>query len=44
MVELAADAARSQSPDDKSLRLSMAEIAHRAYEDGATVNQALAEC
>ena len=43
MVELAADAAHSHKLDEKTLRLSLAEIARRSYGDGATVNQALAE-
>ena len=43
MVELAADAARSHSFDEKSLRLSMAEIAHRSHGVGPTVNQILEE-
>ena len=41
MVELAADAARSHSFDEKSLRLSLAEIVRNSYGDGNTVNQAL---
>ena len=43
MVTLAADAARTHAFDDKSLRLTLEEIAHRSYGDGATVNQALEE-
>ncbi len=43
MVELAAEAARSHRFDEKSLRLSMAEIARNSYRDGATVNEALEE-
>ena len=43
MVGLAAEAARSHEFDEKSLRLSIAEIAHGAYGDGATVNEALEE-
>ena len=44
MVELAADAARSHSFDEKPLRLSMAEIARSdPTETGATVNEALEE-
>ena len=43
MVELAADAARSHNFDEKSLRLSLAEIARNSYGDGNTVNQALEE-
>ncbi len=41
MVELAAQAARSRQFDEKSLRLSLADIAQRSYGDGMTVNQAL---
>ncbi|MDE2780794.1 MAG: hypothetical protein OXI91_14130 [Chloroflexota bacterium] len=43
MVNLAADAARSHTFDEKSLRLALAEVARRSYGDGATVNQALEE-
>ena len=43
MVRLAAAAAASHTFDEKSLRLSLAEIARRSYGDGATVNQALEE-
>ena len=42
-VQLAADAARSHASDEKSLRLSLADIARNSYGDGATVNQALEE-
>ena len=41
MVQLAAQAAASHDFDDKTLRLSLAEIASRSYGDGATVNQSL---
>ena len=43
MVEIAADAARSHNFDEKTLRLTLAEIARNSYGDGATVNQALEE-
>ena len=43
MQGLAADAAKSHQFDEKTLRLSLAEIARRSYGDGATVNQALEE-
>ena len=43
MVNLAADAAKPNSFDEKSLRLSLADIARFSYGDGATVNQALKE-
>ena len=43
MVGIAADAARSHDFDEKSLRLSLAEIAHGSHGDGATVNEALEE-
>ena len=43
IVELAAHAARSHSFDEKTLRLSMAEIARSSYGDGNTVNEALEE-
>ena len=43
MVNLAADAARTHTFEEKSLRLALAEIARRSYGDGATVNQALEE-
>ena len=43
MVELVADAARTHSFDEKTLRLTLAEIAVRSYGDGATVNQAFEE-
>ena len=43
MVGLAADAARSHDFDEKSLRLSLAEIAHGSYGNGGTVNEALEE-
>ena len=41
MVQLAAQAAASRTFDEKTLRLSLAEIARRSYGDGTTVNQAL---
>ncbi len=41
MVNLAAEAGKTHQFDEKSLRLSMAEIARRSYGDGASVNQAL---
>ena len=41
MVSLAAQAAASRTFDEKTLRLSLAEIARRSYGDGTTVNQAL---
>ena len=41
MVALAADAARTHDFDEKTLRLALAEIAHRSYGDGATVNEVL---
>ena len=43
MVALAAEDARSHRFDEKTLRLSLAEIARRSFGDGATVNQALGE-
>ena len=43
MVQLAAQAAASHDFDDKTLRLSLAEIAHRSYEDDTTINQAMDE-
>ena len=43
ILQLAADAARTHSFDEKSLRLSLAEIAQRSYGDGDTVNKALEE-
>ena len=43
MVTLASEAAKTHRFDEKSLRLTMAEIARRSYEDGATVNQAIEE-
>ena len=43
MVNLAAEAARAHSFDEKALRLSLAEIARRPYVNGATVNQARGE-
>ena len=41
MVHLAAQAAASPQFDEKSLRLSLAEIASRSYGDDDTINQAL---
>ena len=38
MVNLAAEAARTHRFNEKTLRLSLAEIARRSYGDGATVN------
>ena len=43
MVNLAADAARTHKFDEKTLRLTLAEIARRSHGDGATANQALLE-
>ena len=43
MVNLAAEAARDHSFDEKDLRLTLAGIAQRFHGDGATVNQALEE-
>ena len=43
MVGFAADAARSHDFDEKTLRLSLAEIARSSHGDGATVNEALEE-
>ena len=43
MLQLAADAARIHQFDEKTLRLSLSEIAQRSYGDGTTVNQALEE-
>ena len=41
MVNLASEAARSHNFDEKILQLTLTEIAHRFFGDGATVNQAL---
>ena len=41
MVAIAAEAARTHVFDEKTLRLTLAEIADRSYGDGVTVNQAL---
>ena len=41
MVHLAAQAAAPRDFDEKSLRLSLAEIARRSYGDDDTINQAL---
>ena len=43
MVAIATEAARTHSFDEKTLRLTLAEIAVRSYGDGATVNQASEE-
>ena len=43
MVQLAAQVAASRTFDEKSLRVTPAEIARRSYGDGATVNQSLEE-
>ena len=43
MVALAAEAARTHRFDEKTLRLSLTEIACRSHGDGTTVNQALEE-
>ena len=43
MVELVADAVRFHAIHEKTLRLTLAEIAGRSYGNGATVNQALEE-
>ena len=43
MVNLAVEAARTHAFDEKSLRLTLAEIAHRSFGDGATINLALEE-
>ena len=43
MVAIAADAARTHSFDEKTLRLALAEIARKHHGDGATVNEALEE-
>ena len=39
MVTIAADAARTHQFDEKTLRLTLAEIAPRSHGDGATVNE-----
>ena len=41
IVNLAAQAAASHQFDEKILQLTLAEIAHRSFRDGATVNQDL---
>ena len=41
VVNLASEARRSHNFDEKILQLTLAEIAHRSFEDGTTVNQAL---
>ena len=43
MVAIATEAARTHVFDEKTLRLTLAEIARRSHGDGATVNEALEE-
>ena len=43
MVAIAAEAVRTHNFDEKTLRLTLAEIARCFYGDGATVNEALEE-
>ena len=43
MVNLAAEAARDHSLNEKDLRLTLTEIAQRSYGYNATVNEALEE-
>ena len=43
MVAIATEAVRTHNFDEKTLRLTLAEIASRSYGDGATVNEALEE-
>ena len=43
MVAIAAEAARTHVFDEKTLRLTLAEIARQSYGDGVTVNGALKE-
>ena len=43
MITLAADAARTHTFDEKTLRLALVDIAKRSYGNGTTVNQALEE-
>ena len=43
MVSLATDTTRTHQFDEKTLRLTLAEIARRSYGDGAIVNEALEE-
>ena len=43
MVDFDGDAARTHRFDEKSLPLSLAEIARNSYRDGNTVSQALEE-
>ena len=43
MVAIAAEAVRPHHFYEKTLRLTLAEIAGRSYGDGATVNEALEE-
>ena len=40
---VALSTARDHTFDEKSLRLSLAEVVHRSYGDGSTVKQALEE-
>ena len=40
MVNLAAEAAKTHTFDEKTLRLTLAGIAHSSYGNGATVNEA----
>ena len=41
MVTIATEAARTHQFDEKTLRLTLAEIARRSHRDGPTVNEAL---
>ena len=43
MVAIAAEAARTHVFDEKTLRLTLAEITRQSYGDGTTVNGALEE-
>ena len=43
MIHIAAEAAKTHVFDEKTLRLTLAEVARRSYGDGATVNEALEE-
>ena len=43
MLALAVEATRTHAFSEKSLRVTLAEIARRSYGDGATVNQSLEE-
>ena len=40
MVNLAAEAARDHSFNERDLRITLAEIAHSSYGNGATINEA----